>query len=180
MKLIFIYGPPASGKFTVAKGLAKITGYKLFHNHLINDMLDEIIDSKKNFKEYWGEASYLKIRLVEKSAKLKIKGIIFTTVRVKEKNSDNLPLKMKKAVEKYGGKIYFIRLVCSDKEILKRVKGNSRKKYNNFSSFKFLKKFIKKHDVHYQLPFKNQLTINNNNLSAKKTALKIKEHFKLK
>lgn len=34
MRLIFIYGLPATGKLTVAQELAKRTGYKLFHNHL--------------------------------------------------------------------------------------------------------------------------------------------------
>jgi len=34
MKLVFIYGPPAVGKLTVANALAKVTGFKVFHNHL--------------------------------------------------------------------------------------------------------------------------------------------------
>jgi 8-oxo-dGTP diphosphatase len=32
--LIYIYGPPATGKLTVAEKLADLTGYPLFHNHL--------------------------------------------------------------------------------------------------------------------------------------------------
>ncbi len=39
MKLVFIYGPPASGKLTVARELAALTGYKLFHNHLVVEAL---------------------------------------------------------------------------------------------------------------------------------------------
>lgn len=42
MNMIFIYGPPAVGKLTVAEELAKITGYKLFHNHLTQDLAREI------------------------------------------------------------------------------------------------------------------------------------------
>ena len=34
MKHLFLYGAPAVGKLTVAKELADLTGYKLFHNHL--------------------------------------------------------------------------------------------------------------------------------------------------
>jgi len=33
MRLVFIYGMPATGKLTVAKELVDITGYALFHNH---------------------------------------------------------------------------------------------------------------------------------------------------
>jgi hypothetical protein len=32
--LIYIYGPPASGKLTVATRLSELTGLPLFHNHL--------------------------------------------------------------------------------------------------------------------------------------------------
>jgi hypothetical protein len=32
--LIYIYGPPASGKLTVAERLSDLTGLPLFHNHL--------------------------------------------------------------------------------------------------------------------------------------------------
>lgn len=37
MKLIFIYGPAAAGKLTVARVLAEQTGVALFHNHLVVD-----------------------------------------------------------------------------------------------------------------------------------------------
>jgi len=35
--LLYIYSPPASGKFTVATTLAELTGFSLFHNHLSVD-----------------------------------------------------------------------------------------------------------------------------------------------
>lgn len=34
MRLIVIYGPPGVGKLTVARALADLTSYRLFHNHL--------------------------------------------------------------------------------------------------------------------------------------------------
>jgi tRNA A37 N6-isopentenylltransferase MiaA len=33
MELLFIYGPAAVGKLTIGRELAKLTGYRLFHNH---------------------------------------------------------------------------------------------------------------------------------------------------
>ena len=38
MKLVFIYGLPGTGKLTVARALAKLTGDRLFHNHLTVDL----------------------------------------------------------------------------------------------------------------------------------------------
>ena len=39
MRLVFIHGPAASGKLTVARELAARTGLSLFHNHLVVDAL---------------------------------------------------------------------------------------------------------------------------------------------
>ncbi len=44
MKLIFFYGAPAVGKLTVARELARLTGFKVFHNHLSIDCIEPIFD----------------------------------------------------------------------------------------------------------------------------------------
>lgn len=37
MHLLFIHGAPAAGKYTVAKEVAGLTGFELYHNHLVVD-----------------------------------------------------------------------------------------------------------------------------------------------
>jgi hypothetical protein len=37
MNLIFLYGQPATGKYTVGRELAALTDYPLYHNHLVVD-----------------------------------------------------------------------------------------------------------------------------------------------
>ena len=44
MKLIFLYGLPATGKLTVAMELAAMTGFRHFHNHLVVDLLLSVFD----------------------------------------------------------------------------------------------------------------------------------------
>ena len=46
VKLIFVYGLPATGKLTVARELSSLTGYKVFHNHLVVDLLQSTIDPR--------------------------------------------------------------------------------------------------------------------------------------
>jgi chloramphenicol 3-O-phosphotransferase len=41
--LVYIYGPPASGKLTVATALAELTGFPLFHNHLSVDAVSCVL-----------------------------------------------------------------------------------------------------------------------------------------
>src|SRR5579864_3028877 len=42
MRVVFIYGPVASGKLTVARALAERTGMALFHNHLVVDAVGAV------------------------------------------------------------------------------------------------------------------------------------------
>jgi hypothetical protein len=42
--LVYLYGPPAAGKLTIAEGLAPLTGYRLFHNHLTVNALTPVFD----------------------------------------------------------------------------------------------------------------------------------------
>lgn len=42
--LVYLYGPPAVGKLTVAERLASITGVRLFHNHLTVNAVASIFE----------------------------------------------------------------------------------------------------------------------------------------
>lgn len=44
--LVYLYGPPASGKLTIARRLATLTGFRLFDNHLSVDALRPVFDFK--------------------------------------------------------------------------------------------------------------------------------------
>ena len=42
MNLVFLHGPAAAGKYTVARELSALTGFELYHNHLV---VDEVLKS---------------------------------------------------------------------------------------------------------------------------------------
>jgi hypothetical protein len=42
--LVYLYGPPASGKLTVAEQVARLSGYRLFHNHLTVNALTSVFE----------------------------------------------------------------------------------------------------------------------------------------
>ena len=49
---IMVCGPQAVGKMTVGQELAKLTGYKLFYNHMTIELLTKIFDySKESYTE---------------------------------------------------------------------------------------------------------------------------------
>lgn len=43
-RVIILCGPPAVGKLTVGGELQSLTGYRLIHNHLINNLCEAIVD----------------------------------------------------------------------------------------------------------------------------------------
>ena len=108
MKLIFIYGPPAVGKLTVAEELSKITGYKIFHNHLVFDIISPIFDSDK--KLFWNLIRKIKLQVIESAIKEKIGGLIFTMAWGLRPYNPNFINRVIRIVKKYKGKVYFVHL----------------------------------------------------------------------
>ena len=73
MKLVVIFGPPAVGKMTVGFELAKLTGLKLFHNHLTIELVLNFFDfSAPQFNKLVGE---FRRRIFEEVAKSDFEGI---------------------------------------------------------------------------------------------------------
>jgi hypothetical protein len=55
MKLILLYGPLAAGKLTIAKEIARLTGFKVFHSHLSVNLVEAIFSR--------GTHAYRRLRL---------------------------------------------------------------------------------------------------------------------
>jgi len=177
MKLIIIYGPPAIGKLTIAKELEKITSYKVFHNHLTLDMIEGIFSSKD--KIFWPLVHEIRLRMIEAAANEKVKGIIFTS-GYRGQSKDETLEEMIKINKKYHGVTYFVHMKCDKKELFKRVKYEERKKYLKTLTIVKLKKALSAWDMKKDVPFsKNNITIDNTNLSAKNVAKMIKKQYKL-
>jgi hypothetical protein len=177
MKLIIIYGPPSSGKLTVAKELAKKTGFKLFHNHLVNDALSSVMDF--GTKSYWKRNQKLKIDLIKIANEEKTPGLIFTMVYA-GKGTVKFVKKIKKYLEKNNSKAYFVKLFCEHKQLHKRVIQKSRKEFWKLNNVKDLKEFMHKYDTTRTLPFGKHLIIDNTSYSAKKVSDMIIKFYKLK
>ena len=131
MKLIFIYGLPATGKLTVARELAALTGYKLFHNHLAVDLLLSVFE--------FGSRPFVELReqiwlsVFEQACRSGVPGLIFTfapeaTVR------PEFPANVQKTIADDGGEVAFVELVCAWEELQRRVDSPSRRAYGKLTS----------------------------------------------
>jgi tRNA uridine 5-carbamoylmethylation protein Kti12 len=63
MKLIFLHGPPASGKFTIARALQASHGVLNFRNHLTIDVAKSLFDFGTD--EFWALTHQLRRTALE-------------------------------------------------------------------------------------------------------------------
>jgi tRNA uridine 5-carbamoylmethylation protein Kti12 len=175
MKFVILYGPPAVGKLTTARELAKITGYKVFHNHLSVDIVKTLYD--------FGELKFW--ILVRKIREMFIKsavedGIdtIFTLV-YDAGDDDELVKKYFSIVENNGGEVLLVQLTTTPDILKERVVGESRKKFQKMSHPESLERWLKQYKLFNLIPERQSLTIDNSNLSPQEVARKIVQHFDL-
>ena len=131
MKLIFLHGLPGVGKLTVARELAQLTGFPVFHNHLAVDLAVSIFE--------FGSPPFVELRekvwlaTFSQAATARLDGLIFTfaydrTVRGGFVNE------VMKIVEGAGGEVLFVELKCSTEELEGRIADSSRKRYGKLIS----------------------------------------------
>ncbi|MFH1839979.1 MAG: AAA family ATPase [Nanoarchaeota archaeon] len=174
MKLIYIYGMPAVGKLEVAKKLAEITDFKVFHNHLTADYVSSLFPERSKMSNELKQEIALK--MFEAAAKHNV-NIIFTMVH--ETRYRDFVKKIIGIIEKFNGEVLFVRLVCKKEKLYERVVKDSRKEFDKVHTVKELKEIIKDGDKFDEVPFKKSLKIDNTNFSPKKCAEEIKKYYRL-
>jgi chloramphenicol 3-O-phosphotransferase len=117
MHLVFIYGAPACGKLTIAKLVAKRTGFALFHNHLIVDALLAVFPfASPEFvalrERFWLETV--------QAAALSGRSLVFTFCP-EPTVTDDFPKQLAALVEQVGGRTSFARLEVSEEEQERRL-----------------------------------------------------------
>lgn len=179
--VIFIYGPIAVGKLTVAEILAKKLNYKLTHNHSINDVVDNVVSrgtaQNGNIKEY------LRNYLMAEAVKAKTNFV--TTYAYSHDyvypsglKEEQFVKSLERKLTKLGAIFFSIHLKASNEELLRRVSMNSRKRFRKLIDPQIMKGLLN-NDWHTSPNLKNNLIIDNTNLSPKKVASMIIQHFKI-
>jgi len=130
MKLVFLHGAPAVGKLTVARELARLTGFRLFHNHLTVDLVSSLFP--------FGSEPFVLLReqiwlaAFAEAARNNV-SLIFTfnperTVRERFVQ-DTLDV-----VGSAGGEVVFVELTCAEEELERRMADASRTEFGKLAS----------------------------------------------
>lgn len=176
MKLIIIHGAPASGKFTIAKELEKITDYKLFHIHSLYDFLENVFEER--YYTSLGILNRTSLDIFEQAAEANLDGLIYTYA---ELATDDFAF-MKEIVgrlKKYNVEINLVHLVCSPDELHKRIDNASRKQFAKTTDSKELARLLENKDYISTFPDIDTLEIDTEETSPKESAKNIKTTLKI-
>lgn len=181
MKLVLIIGNAAVGKMTVGQELCKITHLNLFHNHMTIEPVIEV------FGEYNGQAiKRLREVFLDEYAKTDNYGLVFTYLWAFDQISDwEYVNNISELFTKRNGEVYYIELVTTQKERLKRNQTQNRLK--NMPSKRNLEESKKNlidvdnmwrcESKEGEIPFDHYLKIDNTSLSPEYVAKMVKKHF---
>jgi hypothetical protein len=130
MKLVFIHGPAACGKLTVASEVAALSGMRLFHNHLTVDLVAALFE--------FGSKSFVRLREsiwldAFREAALQGQSLIFT-FNPEATVQPDFPERVRTTIGEGGGQVIFVELVCSEDEIERRIENESRAEFGKLRS----------------------------------------------
>ncbi len=131
MKLIFLYGLPATGKLTVGTELANLTGYKLFHNHLAVDLLLSVFPFGSQPFVDLRESLWLSV--FEQAALAHVPGLIFTFAPESTVRPEFIPNLVDLAA-RTDTDLRFIQLICPISELKQRLDNPSRGRFQKLNS----------------------------------------------
>ncbi|MBS0220207.1 MAG: shikimate kinase [Proteobacteria bacterium] len=134
MRLVFIYGQVASGKLTVGRELAEITGLPLFHNHLVVDAVSAVFPFgtepfKRLREEIW-------LKIVGEAARAE-RSLIFT-IAPEPTVERGFAKRMQSLVQQFGGAALFVALKIEPGEQERRLLDPSRSAFGKLRSLQLL------------------------------------------
>jgi hypothetical protein len=173
MKLIFIHGPPAAGKLTVATQLAKQTGYRLFHNHYSHDLVESLFEF--GTQEFFSFCEHLRLSAFENAAKAGLPGLIFTFAYTNP-GDDAFIRSVQALALRHQIDLLFVKLSPSLEALEKRIVEPNRKRYNKAETVRGLHKLLKMYDYSHA-PEWGGLVLDNSEIPPDEAARRIMDHF---
>jgi hypothetical protein len=122
MRLIVIYGAPATGKYTVGLELSRLTGIPLLHNHLSIDLVRPFVEFGTD--EFWRANGRIRKSII--TAAIRSGSDLIKTFVYGKGDDDPYFEKIIAAAEDNGGEVNLVLLLCEKEERRRRIGNESR------------------------------------------------------
>lgn len=185
--LVIILGPHAVGKMTVGQELAKLTGLRLFHNHMSIELTRKLFSASE--KEWCILNETIRKTVFELFAKGDFCGLIFTYMCAFDLQSEFDYLQ--NVIEQFkanGASCYVVELCADFEERLIRNKSENRLFHKESKrDLEWSEEEMRNTSEKYRLnsydgeslPFENYIKIDNTALAAEEVAKMIQSHFSI-
>jgi shikimate kinase len=186
MKLVIIFGPHAAGKMTVGQELAKITGLKLFHNHMTIDIVSDLFANMP--KERGRLTALFRKEIFEAYSKSDEYGMIFTFMWAFDSQEDwEYINNLEKTFLSRNAEVYYVELEADYELRIERNKTENRlinkpSKRNIEKSEELFRKLEDKYRLNSlegEIQKENYIRINNTDMNPDIAAEMIKNKFSL-
>lgn len=175
MKLLLIYGSPAVGKLTTANEVAKLTGFRVFHNHLTIDAITPVFDF--GTAPFWKLIHLFRRETIAEAARENV-DLIYTYCYAKDSDDAHIA-EVAGAVTEHGGEVCFVLLTADKNVIESRVVAESRRAHGKLGGLEELHEIWEKYELFAPVNGHESLIIDNTETSARQTAQRIVAHFDL-
>jgi chloramphenicol 3-O-phosphotransferase len=175
MKLFFLHGPAAAGKLTIGRALQELTGFRLFHNHLVVDTLLSVFQ--------FGTPSFVRLReqmwlsVFEAAAQDGV-SLVFTFAPESTVNPEFIGAAVR-VVEEAGGEVCFVELTCPVEELERRMEEPSRAQFLKLRSVVTFRELRQKGADRFPALPSSGLSIDTSAVEPIQAARKICGHFQV-
>jgi predicted kinase len=173
--LVYIYGPPASGKLTIAGRLSELTGLPLFHNHLTVTALRPVFP--------FGSPAFMEANRKVREAVFDVAASAGISLIFTNNSAWSVPnprARFEAAAESYrrimqthGGRTVFVRLTAPQSALEERVANESRRVHDKLVDVTRLRELLAELDASPLHP--DDLMIDTGQLSPEEAAHVIME-----
>lgn len=177
--MVFIYGPPAVGKYTVGTELARVLDYKILENHKTVEMVRQLFpfeDPDLNTIRRRLQTRF-RLEMFEEAAKAEVNFV--TTCAIAGPQHFEFYRKANSLVTEHGGHVYFVQLAPTVETMLARVEGESRKNIKIETKDRLRQLLEREPEVFDTFPDVPHMRLDNSKLLPIDAALKIKEYYAL-
>lgn len=175
MKLVFIHGPVASGKLTIARELGRMTGYAVFHNHLVVDAVAAVFP--------FGAEPFVRLRekmwldVMQAAAKAQ-RSLIFTFAP-EPSVTEGFVKRVVECVSAAGGSSHFVQLTVPVAVQEERLTAPSRAEFGKLRSLELLRELRTQFETSERAMPRGQMVIDTSTLGPEDAARSIAETLDL-